>query len=259
MPKTDRYVFAEKAYGDVRPVSLERVTLKDAEIYRFARTDSCALYFVYEGECDIVRGGRKIAAVPGTLAFEGRDDGLQFSLATEKTAVIFRLSFRCSNAELLRAYPEETRYGADTFHALWELLTRTSLPEEAAISKIFEVAYTLKRISLIKKSEKNYVARACAYIDDNYASKLSVSDIAESLSINRQYLTRLFRQKKGVSVQQYIINTRLGKAREILDAGYSVSETAAMVGYGDQFGFTRIFSKTYGMSPTKYKSRNREE
>lgn len=259
MQKTDRYVFARNAYGDVQPVSLERATLKDEENYRFGKTDSCALYYVYDGVCDMFRGGRKTQAVSGTLAFEEGDDGILFSLPTEKTAVIFRLSFRCSNAELLKVFPEETRYGADTFPALWDLLTRTSLPEEAAISKIFEVAYTLKRFSLIKKSEKNYVAMACSYIDENYASKLSVSDIAEDLSINRQYLTRLFRQKKGVSVQQYIINTRLGKAREILDAGYSVSETAAMVGYGDQFGFTRIFSKKYGMSPTKYKSRNKEE
>lgn len=259
MQKTDKYSFESNNYGDVRPVSLERVMLNDSESYSFGKTDACALYYVYDGDCDLMRVGRKTQAVSGTLTFEGRDNGVRVSLQPEKTAVIFRLSFRCSNAELLKVFPEETRYGADTFPALWDLLTLTSLPEEAAISKIFEIAYTLKRFSLIKKSEKNYVARACAYIDENYASKLSVSDIAESLSINRQYLTRLFHHKKGVSVQQYIINTRLGKAREILDAGYSVSETAAMVGYGDQFGFTRIFSKTYGMSPTKYKSRNKEE
>ena len=82
--------------------------------------------------------------------------------------------------------------------------------------------------------------------------KIYVEDIAESLNINRRYLSRIFKEKKGITIQQYIINYKIKKACEFISKGFKVNETAAMVGYEDTFTFSKIFKKNTGFSPTEY-------
>ena len=93
---------------------------------------------------------------------------------------------------------------------------------------------------------------ALRYIKANYRLKLYVEDIAESLNINRRYLSRIFKEKKGITIQQYIIEYKIKKACEFLNHGFKVNEAASMVGYDDTFTFSKIFKKNTGCSPNKY-------
>lgn len=105
-----------------------------------------------------------------------------------------------------------------------------------------------------KNSEsEDYVKQARRYISLNYMCNLSVDKIADMVGFNRSYLSRRFREETGISIMQYIVSVRMEKAKELLEKGNSVKQTARLVGYGDQFAFSKMYKKFYGISPNETK------
>lgn len=100
------------------------------------------------------------------------------------------------------------------------------------------------------------VSKMKQYINYNYMqNELSVNDIAKKFGFERSYVFRIFKKKYGCGMKEYIIKVRMEQAKRFLDKGYSVSETAFMVGYNDEFNFSRIFKKTIGIPPIEYKKK----
>ena len=91
------------------------------------------------------------------------------------------------------------------------------------------------------------------YIDANFMCKLRVSDIADMMNMNRKYLTRKFKEINGVSVKEYITAVRMSAAKKHLKSGKNVNETALLVGFDDQFSFSKAFKAYFGVSPIKYR------
>ena len=102
-------------------------------------------------------------------------------------------------------------------------------------------------------AREDYPKKVVNYIDAHYMENVTISKIAESLSLDRKYLARIFKEKEGTSMQDYLIKKRLHEAKKLLLSGYAVKEAAFMVGYCDQFGFSRAFKKCYGVSPESFK------
>lgn len=100
-----------------------------------------------------------------------------------------------------------------------------------------------------------YVRRIRSYIDAMYMRKISIEGLADQLHLNRRYLTRLFHAETGMSIRDYLLRTRMREATECLRAGLSVGETAERCGYEDMFLFSKLFRKTYGVSPLGWKNK----
>ncbi len=90
------------------------------------------------------------------------------------------------------------------------------------------------------------------YIMDNYQNQeLTLTDISEHLHITPPYLSGSFKKAVGMSVTQYVSMIRLEKAKEILcSKGMDVKSTAELVGYSDEYYFSRCFKKYFGVSPS---------
>ena len=104
------------------------------------------------------------------------------------------------------------------------------------------------------KNRNHYVRQVKDYIQSSYMREISVEQIAESLSLDRRYLSRLFKEKTGQTVQSYLISVRMEEARRFLAEGRGVAETATLCGYADAFNFSKMFKRTYGISPAKWKN-----
>ncbi len=104
-----------------------------------------------------------------------------------------------------------------------------------------------------KKAEHDYVRRVQDYIRAVYMQDLHVEDIAESMNLNRRYLSRFFKKKTGMTVQEYLIHTRMEEAKRLLLQGKSVSEAAMLCGYQDPFHFSKMFKHYFGVSPGLWK------
>jgi len=95
-----------------------------------------------------------------------------------------------------------------------------------------------------------------SYIEEKYAEKLSIQELADRAWISRSHMSNLFKQQTGYTVNQYIVETRMRKARDLL-LGTSMRsyEVARHVGYDDIIYFSQLFKKHYGLSPMEYKKR----
>ena len=90
-----------------------------------------------------------------------------------------------------------------------------------------------------------------------YHSRLTVSDIARSVGLERSYFTVLFKEHTGMSPHAYLNELRIKKACALLDGGEcSVAIVAEKVGF-EISGFSRIFKRATGMTPLEYKKRTK--
>lgn len=143
--------------------------------------------------------------------------------------------FRCL------AYPKLTSAGRE-----YELLGN--------LYQMFSVLIDTHDHQPISKSEQ-YLAQAVGYIQHNYSfSTLKVSDIASYVGIDRTYLYRLFQESFQLSVQNFILNFRLGKAKSMLKySDHSVGLIASSCGFENQSYFSTIFKRRYGVTPLGYR------
>lgn len=92
------------------------------------------------------------------------------------------------------------------------------------------------------------------YIHENYTSNLSLPEIAEYAHLSPFYLSNLFSKANGSTITDYINSVRLQKACELLTTtNMMIYEIAAAVGYENVTYFSKIFKKTYGITPLEYK------
>lgn len=94
------------------------------------------------------------------------------------------------------------------------------------------------------------------YIHKNYRNNLSIADIAENLHFSADYLSRIYKKCTGQSPLKYLITLRINEAKQILssDADLSMKSVGKLVGYEDQYYFSRMFKKYTGYYPSEYKS-----
>ncbi len=124
---------------------------------------------------------------------------------------------------------------------------------------VFADAYRYNREQEQKSDNRSYVKKACTYIHNNYSQPLTVEEIAEKLSINPNYLIRLFKSEINTTPTQYILETRLVRARyQLLQTDASVQDIALSTGFANTSYFIKRFKERFGKSPLKYRKENAE-
>jgi len=114
--------------------------------------------------------------------------------------------------------------------------------------RIFEQMQSQDALTKIKK-----------YINLNYANPhLSLAQISEANFMSIGYLCAFFKEKTGKTINQYITEIRMEKAKELLpDPCYKIDCVARSVGYSDGNYFAKIFKKYTGLSPSEYREKAR--
>jgi len=123
--------------------------------------------------------------------------------------------------------------------------------------------YLLEKINLffsaIEEKERStpIVYSAIRYILNNYSNKnLSIKLIANSVFVTPNYLSLVFKKSTGKTINQFITETRMEKAKELLkDRSIKLYEIASMVGFRDANYFAKIFKKMEGMNPSEYREK----
>ena len=90
------------------------------------------------------------------------------------------------------------------------------------------------------------------YIRDNLSESLTLDQIAGKFFISKHYLCRIFKSATGFSVMEYIIYSRILRARQLLQEGISVQQAGELSGFSDNSHFIRTFGHLTGTSPGKY-------
>ena len=92
------------------------------------------------------------------------------------------------------------------------------------------------------------------YIHENLDASVSLIELARLVGLSSSQFARLFKASTGVSPHRYQLNTRIGKAQELLLVkGEGLSTVAAATGFADQSHFTRAFKRVIGATPREWR------
>lgn len=99
----------------------------------------------------------------------------------------------------------------------------------------------------------NIIYNTKAYILENvFDPGFGIQDIADRFRMNYTYLCTLFKDKTGQTLNGFISDIRLARARELLkETDNSISSIAYLCGYNDQYYFSRVFKKHFGVPPSR--------
>jgi len=104
------------------------------------------------------------------------------------------------------------------------------------------------------------VHRAIETMWKHYGEPISLADLADAAILSRFYFSRVFRQVTGTSPGRFLSAIRLHEAKGLLRAtGLSVTEISYQVGYNSPGTFTTRFTRSVGMSPSRYRDCTRLE
>ncbi|MEZ4558559.1 MAG: helix-turn-helix domain-containing protein [Caldilineaceae bacterium] len=92
------------------------------------------------------------------------------------------------------------------------------------------------------------------YIRENYAGHPTREEVAHSLGVSPNYVSRIFRRETGMTPWQYLTRYRVAQAQRLLaDSNFNITEIASQVGITDPAYFSRVFHKETGQSPQQYR------
>jgi two-component system response regulator YesN len=98
------------------------------------------------------------------------------------------------------------------------------------------------------------IDRVCQYIEEHLDQDVTLVHLAERYYFNPSYLSRLFKQERGINISEYIEKCRIRRAKELLKEGdLKVRDVAPLVGYDAAHSFTRFFKKATGLTPQEYR------
>ncbi len=92
------------------------------------------------------------------------------------------------------------------------------------------------------------------YIEENIYSLPDIRSLAKQMHFSYSYISHVFKEKTGTTLQHYILQAKIDKSRElILDGRWTLSEIANMLNYESLQAFSKAFKKEVGVCPREYK------
>lgn len=104
------------------------------------------------------------------------------------------------------------------------------------------------------RSNRALIEQATGYIRAHYAEPLSLDALLAQAPVSKSWFLRLFRQYTGTTPYNFLLSTRITRAKELLVlTDFAVSEVAHQVGFGDESNFSTRFTAMVGQSPQQYR------
>jgi len=129
----------------------------------------------------------------------------------------------------------QTRLGFEILHALMPFAEEHSFDE-------------------VSHSDSTRIFHVLEHIDKNYFQRIDVTFLADLIHLSPTHFNKLFRKVMHMSPMEFVRRTRMSKACEqLISTTLPVSEIARMVGYEDQYIFSRAFKTVMELSPQHYR------
>lgn len=99
------------------------------------------------------------------------------------------------------------------------------------------------------------VNQATAYIEEHYAQKLTLQEVADKCYVSQWHLSKLINKYTGNTFYELLNNVRTEKAKALLnDPKLKIGDIVDMVGYSDAAHFSRVFKRIVGVSANEYRN-----
>lgn len=94
------------------------------------------------------------------------------------------------------------------------------------------------------------------YLDSNYASPISLDEISKVACLQKEYFCHFFKKNMGITYTNYLNDLRLSKIRDdLVDTDMPVKLILEKHGFSNYKLFRKMFSETFGCTPTTYRKK----
>ncbi|MBD2844863.1 response regulator [Paenibacillus sp. IB182496] len=178
-----------------------------------------------------------------------RGDGLKYG---QSVCLQIVLAVRQLLLEMELHTPELEAAETALWHALLARETLGEMREELA-AYLGEVGGRIRE----RRSGKvaNLVERVRTVIERQYGdSQLTVAEIAKTVYLSPTYVSLLFKQETGQTINEYLTQVRIERAKALLrEPQHKFYDICYAIGYNDPSYFTRLFKKATGLTPSAYR------
>lgn len=200
---------------------------------------------------NVVEARRYLNEILGHIFFASANnlDAIKIR-AMELTVLISRAALD-GGADMNNIYQFNLQYISDFFKletiedvcfALIEILKKFS-------DETFRFA-DVKHVDLLSK--------AVSFIRTNYMHKITLDDVAEHIYLSPSYLSKIFKEEMKTSFNSYLNSVRIEKSKILLlSEQLSIVEISELVGFFDQSYFNKVFKKSTGITPKKFREQKR--
>lgn len=172
---------------------------------------------------------------------------LSFSVAANQ--VLFLLG------SLAKKYDVETKDIQNTIWScqqnIWKLNSQHKVKEY-----LVELAQLIiEKVRLTRFSNKKLIDSIRHYLDQHYASEISLTTLSNLFHINSTHLSETFKSNIGQNFSDYLVNLRMENAKQLLkDKQLKIIDVANLVGFSNSGYFSTVFKKRFGQSPVKFRN-----
>lgn len=123
-----------------------------------------------------------------------------------------------------------------------------------------EIAWTFFR-ELKRFKRENTLSRADQieqYLTNHFQENVKISDIADRLSVSKQSINNIFKQKYGPTVKKYLINLKIDEAKRLLtQTNFKIKDIANYLSFTDESYFILTFNRYCNMTPAAFRKLNK--
>lgn len=253
MTNYTNYLIENKHFKTLNILTLGHQICEPLHSFSYAHTNFYLIHYVVSGKGTFIKNKKKTTVSKGQMFIIKPDNVYTYTADENDPWEYIWFSFDGELSGIFEGFGDVLENDGTIITEMLEAANLKNTRAEFLTGKLYEFISSLLED---KPSKPDYVKTVSDFIKANYTDKIYVSDIAHAINLNSRYLTRIFKEKKGVSIQSYILNLKIKKAQSLLKKGFNVSEAAKAVGYDDVFTFSKIFKKYTGNSPSAYKSKN---
>lgn len=119
--------------------------------------------------------------------------------------------------------------------------------------KIFR-RYATQNEQKQKNDEPDYAQLVIEYLENNSFENFNINEIAKKVFLSPHYFQTLFKKKTGKSLINFLHETRIDKAKKLLETSdMPISAVVLSVGYNDTKFFYNVFKRYTGLTPGAYR------
>jgi len=238
--------------NDLNPIILGEEKCEPSHSFGPATRKYTLIHFVVSGCGTFCRGGIEYPVRAGE-AFIIQPGEITTYCASEDNPWHYRwIGFDGELAQRFASLEPVFPYSTDWANEMLNIKSDDSTFEYRLAAKLFSM---YAEFFADKKYKNDYVKTVTDYISALYIEELRIEDIAKKMNLDRRYLSRIFKERTGKTIQDYLIEVRIDEAKKLLMAGQSVADAALLCGYSDICNFSKMFKRLTGTSPGKWKSR----
>jgi len=127
--------------------------------------------------------------------------------------------------------------------AAWALL--------GAANNLFE-----RGASGVKRRESELVSQIQQYAEENLEKELTLTDLADFVHLNADYLSRIYKSSTGEGLHEYLTRLKINRAKQLLhETDLKIQDIACKVGIASNQYFSRFFKKHTRLTPQEYRDR----